>query len=125
MEISGGLTMKNNYFIPGFEPDEIRDMAKSALKQAHESKVNFIKHDCDELNCTLLNVQITNLNRSNATGVSAGYRSFHQDHLVTNDHQKYEANVAINEFVRQLDSADHGKNVVARTKVLSSKKVAQ
>ncbi|WP_290522101.1 MULTISPECIES: hypothetical protein [unclassified Leclercia] len=133
--------MKNHYFIPGFEPDEIHDMAKSALKQIHERKVNLVTHGSDEPNLTVMDVPIVNLNEqyefevhysSNNTdpscgygaGVSAGYRAFHQNHYVTHVHKGYEIDITIHDFDRQLDSADHGKNVVAYT-TSSSKKVAQ
>ncbi|WBU47628.1 hypothetical protein PF050_14125 [Kosakonia pseudosacchari] len=131
--------MKKNYFIPGFEPEEIHDMAKSALKQIHERKVNPVKYDHDEPNRTARDMKYINLNEqyevlyalnkanlnpAHAAGVSAGYNSFRQYHISTNVHPKHEVGWTIHKFDLQLDSADHGKNVVASTASIS-KKIAQ
>ncbi|WP_131002631.1 hypothetical protein [Klebsiella variicola] len=131
--------MKDNYFIPGFEPDEIRDMAKSALKQIHERRVSLGKHEHEVPNRAVLDMHIvnlnepyevfyslntTNLNRAQAAVVSAGYESFRQCRLVTDGHQKYEVGVTIHEFDCQLDSADHGENIAVGS-ASNSKIVAQ
>ncbi|CAM3613580.1 hypothetical protein [Rahnella victoriana] len=131
--------MKDNYCIPGFEPDEIRDMAKSALKQIHERRVSLVEHENEDPNRAALDMRFVNLNepyvvlcgsnetnliRAQAAVVSAGYESFRQHPSVTDGNQKYEVGVTIHEFDRQLDSAGHGKNVSVGT-ASSSEKVAQ
>ena len=129
-EMSGGVTMKNNYFIPGFEPDEIRDMAKSALKQIHERSVKLVKHDHKELNNAVFDLHYRNLNepyeefyglnntcpnRIRANVFSAAFDPFGQGRIITEGNQMCKVGVTIQNFDRQLDSADHGKNIAVET----------
>jgi len=132
--------MKNDYLIPGFEPDEILDMAKSALKQVHERGGNLLWTNSDAPNLGGVDVQSVNLNEqyelhcsSNninhlnceyADALGAHYKLFYQNNLVTKIHQMYEVGFTNHEFDRQLDSADHGINVVAGT-ASNSKTVEQ
>ncbi|WP_213715733.1 hypothetical protein [Cedecea lapagei] len=131
--------MKKNYIIPGFEPDEIHDMAKSALKQIHERRVDIIVHGDDESNSGVAYAQFVNLHeqyevdylshQTNSNSIytatsGSDYNSFHQHNLVTDAYRLDYVDVKIHEFDRQLDSADHGKNLVVGA-TLSAKKVSQ
>lgn len=137
IEMSGGLTMKNNYFIPGFEPDEIRDMAKSALKQAHARHVMPVHNE--QTNSAALNIHdlelrepyefnygqtIDHLNNTHRNGFITGNESFVECHVVVGSTQTCTFDAAIRSFDRQLDSADHGENVSIEA-ASSSVKVAQ
>lgn len=126
--------MKKDYFIPGFEPDDIHDMAKSALKQIHERSAGIVRYYCDEPNPNGMDVQNVNLNEKyevingssfvQASAVSAGYNSFHLHREVTDSHRRYNIGLTIHDFDRKLDSAGHGKNVVTGT-ASNSKKLAR
>jgi len=118
--------MKKNYFIPGFEPDDIHDMAKSALKQIHDRSVDTVQYYCDEPISAEMCMQVVNLNDEyqafngsklmhEVTGLSIDYCSFHTDHAAIDAHQESEMGTTIHDFDRQLDSANHGNNVVTCT----------
>ncbi|MHA1085999.1 hypothetical protein [Enterobacter ludwigii] len=129
--------MKNNYFIPGFEPDEIRDMAKSALKQVHARHVMPVHNE--QTNSAALNIHdlelrepyefkygqtIDHLNNIHGNVIYTGNESFVEYHVVVDSTQTCTFDAAIRSFDRQLDSADHGENVSIET-ASSSVKVAQ
>lgn len=127
--------MKKDYFIPGFEPDDIHDMAKSALKQIHERSADIVRYYCDEPNPIGVDVQTVNLNEKYevingssfvqaASAVIAGYNSFHLHREVTDSHPRHNIGLTIHDFDRKLDSAGHGKNIVAGT-TSNSKKLAR
>ncbi|KTR91410.1 hypothetical protein [Pantoea dispersa] len=120
--------MPDLYYIPGFEPDDIRDIAKSALRQVRERQATIYAENNREVLGAIYSHPIAGVvepdvmygyidkinlcEKTTRCGVLTGYANHLPPSFCTAGILPHYNINAVHKFDCQLDSADHGDNVV-------------